>query len=106
MSAVDKWQEQVSTQVSAYGAFEGAGERWSTFFKGLAIAFVLLGIGVWYITDNWLPLVGMLPCSVIMFFFSRQLRRRSQAAAEVHAKGKALKHWFKEIGRASCRERV
>ena len=98
VAAVDSWQHKLDDMVKKAGYFEKRGDKISTVFS--VLAGVLFFVGIFFFAMADLPFASVLVplvCCAGTYFFARNMKRRSHEAAEIAAKSKALKRWFKDF---------
>ena len=97
VNSMQSWQDKLSEWVDSAGIFETEGDKWCSIFRAVAVGVVILGIAVYFFTDNLLAFGASLPLSIVTFIFAKNIKRRSKTAAEINAKAKALRRWFKDF---------
>lgn len=97
VSSMDLWQGTIGMEVEKLNLFEKKGEHFKHTFMLAAVSLVVVGILVSFFTENFLPVIGLLPGALVLFLTSFAMPRRSKDAVEIEARCKALKRWFKDF---------
>lgn len=91
------WQGQVSLHVSTGEYFEAYSQskRFSMGIVAVALVIVCIGLGMFF--DNPLMLIPGIVVGIAIFVVSRFMERRTQKGADAYARCKALKKWLTEF---------
>ena len=92
------WQAAVTAEAEANGYLVAKASTMA--WVGAAVAFVAAcGAVAAAVLAPWFWFFLGLPVSIVLIFVARVIKRRSQAAAELHAQYAALRHYLKDFGR-------
>lgn len=99
VSAMDDWKAEVKAVGAGRGFFEMSG---NLAMGGLIVlAFVVAGIGVMVggALGTWVSTAIAIVCAIPILLIAIQMRRRSPAANELHAKYKALYNYLRDFSK-------
>ena len=96
---MEAWHASLESKVYKAGLFNAKSDSMQTNMQFIAGGYAVLGVGVWFITDNLIQLAPIIPTSIILFVIARFMSQRTRHGAEVAAKAEALKRWLKDFTR-------
>ena len=97
-AAMDSWQDKLDGLVEKAGYFEARGTTLSNVFSTLAWVLFIVEIVLFAMLELSPAVVAVsFLCAVGTYLLARNMKRRSCEAAEIAAKSKALKRWFKDF---------
>ncbi len=97
MNALSKWQGTLSTLTNQQDYFEMAGHVCKGIMMAVAAVIAMFGIALTGLTENFVPVILVLPTAAIVMVIANQMERRSQHGADVMARAKALRHWLEDF---------
>ena len=97
LDAMKSWQGIVSAETNRWDFFEVKGKRYQGYLVTLAILVGVAGLGIGLLTDNFIPLIFMLPTAIALGVIGNYLPRRSVEGNNLVAKCKALRNWLRDF---------
>ncbi len=97
VSSMKGWQGILSAETNRCDFFEAKGKRYQGYLVALAIVVALAGVGIGVMTENFIPLVFMLPTAIALGVIGNYMPRRSVAGNNLVAKCKALRNWLRDF---------
>lgn len=91
------WQDALSAEVDARGFFEPKSSRWQVRMIVVAVVLFLLGVAISISQDNFVPLIFVVPTSIVLAVLANYMPRRSVYGNNVVAKCKALRNWLRDF---------
>ena len=97
---VDKmsdWQGVVSAETNRQDFFELRSKRLQTRMMAAAAIVVVVGIGTFFVTQNFIPLLFMVPTAIALGVIANYMPRRTVRGNNLVAKCKALRNWLRDF---------
>ncbi len=97
---VDKmsdWQGVVSAETNRQDFFELKSKRLQTRMMAAAAIVVVVGIGTFFVTQNFIPLLFMVPTAIALGVIANYMPRRTVRGNNLVAKCKALRNWLRDF---------
>ena len=97
---VDKmsdWQGIVSAETNRQDFFELKSKRLQTRMMAAAVIVVVVGIGTFFVTQNFIPLLFMVPTAIALGVIANYMPRRTVRGNNLVAKCKALRNWLRDF---------
>lgn len=98
---MERWDNRVSYEAGKGGFFDTKSESVAGVVKALAISYpvLLLIAGIFFSGYGALGfgLMTAIPAAIVSFLISTKITRRTQEGAEVAARCRALRAWFKDF---------
>lgn len=91
------WQGTLTAETNKRDFFEIKGKKYQGRTVAFAILYAILAVIAFMMTENFFPLIFMIPTVIVMFIMSAYMPRRSYEGATLDAKCKALKNWLKDF---------
>ena len=97
IDAMKTWQGIVSAETNRCDFFEAKGKRYQGYLVTLAIVVAVAGVAIGIMTENFIPLIFMLPTAIALGIIGNYMPRRSVAGNNLVAKCKALRNWLRDF---------
>lgn len=91
------WQGVVSGETNKRDFFEFKSQRMQMIMVVAAIVFLVVGVAVSFLTENFIPLFFVVPVTIVLFVIANYMPRRSREGNNLDAKSKALKNWLRDF---------
>ena len=96
---MESWQGKLTSEVNKAGLFNDKSDSLQGTMFFIASGYFVLGLGVWFVTDNLIQLAPIVPACLVLLAVSHFMSQRTRRGAEVAAKAGALKNWLKDFTR-------
>lgn len=97
VSSMKGWQGVLSAETNCCDFFEIKGKRYQGYLVTLAIVVAVAGVAIGIMTENFIPLIFMLPTAIALGIIGNYMPRRSAAGNNLVAKCKALRNWLRDF---------
>lgn len=97
IDAMKEWQGIVSAETNKRDFFELKSKRYQGYLGVLAVLIAVAGIGIGFLTANFIPLIFMIPTAIALGVIANYMPRRSREGNNLVAKCKALRNWLRDF---------
>lgn len=97
IDAMKGWQGALSAATNRQDFFEAKGKRYQGYLIMLAVLVLVAGLGIGLVTENFIPLIFMVPTAIALGVIANYMPRRSVRGNELAAKSKALRNWLTDF---------
>lgn len=94
---MESWQGIVTAETNKRDFFELKSEHKQMLMVGVAVGAFVLATGASFFTENFFPLIFIVPTSIALYVIARYMPRRSREGNNLDAKAKALKNWLRDF---------
>ncbi|MGI6105581.1 MAG: DUF2207 domain-containing protein [Raoultibacter sp.] len=97
MEGMKTWQGQVSGETNKRNFFEIKGQTQQMVMVVVAIIMLVVGGIFFFVLENFIPLIFLVPVAIALFVIANFMPRRSEEGNNLDAKSKALRNWLKDF---------